>query len=79
VRQFTVAAPGRYRFSAEVASVNLTTDQCPFFRIFDPANPGRLNVETGAIGGTVKSLLTGAARADLSVGDHQRKLERNHS
>lgn len=53
VRQFTVAAPGRYRFSAEVASENLTTDQGPFFRIFDPANPGRLNVETAAIGGTV--------------------------
>lgn len=53
VRQFTVVPPGRYRFSAEVASENLTTDQCPFFRIFDPANPSRLNVETGAIEGTV--------------------------
>jgi hypothetical protein len=53
VRQFIVAAPGRYRFSAEVASENLTTDQCPFFHIFDPANPSRLNVETGAIEGTV--------------------------
>jgi hypothetical protein len=53
VRQFTVVAPGRYRFSAEVSSDNLTTDQGPFFRIFDPANPSRLNVETGAIEGTV--------------------------
>ena len=53
VRQFTVVPPGRYRFSAEVSSDNLTTDQGPFFRIFDPANPGRLNVETGAVVGTV--------------------------
>src|ERR1017187_8224752 len=53
VRQFTVVPPGRYRFSAEVSSDNLSTDQGPFFRIFDPANPGRLNVETGAIQGTV--------------------------
>ena len=46
VRQFTVVPPGRYRFSAEVSSDNLTTDQGPFFRIFDPANPARLNAET---------------------------------
>jgi len=52
VRQFTVAAPGRYRFSAEVTAENLTTDQCPFFHIFDPAHPGRLNVETSAMVGT---------------------------
>jgi len=53
VRQFTVVPPGRYRFSAEVSSDNLTTDQGPFFRIFDPANPGRLNVESAPILGTV--------------------------
>jgi hypothetical protein len=53
VRQFTVVPPGRYRFSAEVSSDNLTTDQGPFFRIFDPADSGRLNVETGTIVGTV--------------------------
>lgn len=54
VRQFTVAAPGRYRFSAEVSSENLTTDQCPYFHIFDSARPGRLNVETRTVEGTVK-------------------------
>ena len=53
VRQFTVAAPGRYRFTAEVGSENLTTDQRPFFRIFDPADQGRLSVETGAVEETV--------------------------
>jgi hypothetical protein len=53
VRQFSVVPPGRYRLSAEVSSDNLTTDQGPFFRIFDPANPGRLNVESAPIQGTV--------------------------
>ncbi len=53
VRQFTVVPPGRYRLSVEVSSDNLTTDQRPFFRIFDLANPSRLNLETGAIEGTV--------------------------
>jgi hypothetical protein len=52
VRQFTVVPPGRYRFSAEVSSDNLTTDQGPFFRIFDPANPARLNAESAPILGT---------------------------
>jgi hypothetical protein len=54
VRQFTVVPPGRYRFSAEVSSDNLTTDQGPLFRIFDAASPGTLSVETGAIQGTVR-------------------------
>ena len=53
VRQFTVVPTGRYRFSAEVSSDNLTTDQGPYFRLFDPANPGTLSVETAAIHGTV--------------------------
>ena len=52
VRQFTVVPPGRYRLSAEVSSDNLTTDQGPFFRIFDPANPARLNAESAPILGT---------------------------
>ena len=63
VRQFTVVPPGRYRLSAEVSSDNLTTDQGPFFRIFDLANPSRLNLETGAIEGTV-------ARSWMSVDFH---------
>jgi hypothetical protein len=52
VGQFTVAPEGRYRFCAEVASENVTTDQRPFFRIFDPVQPGRLSVRTGAVEGT---------------------------
>ena len=54
VRQFTVVPPGRYRLSAEVSSENLTTDQGPFFRIFDPANPDRLHAESAPILGTVR-------------------------
>jgi hypothetical protein len=44
--------PGRYHLSAEVSADNLTTDQGPFFRIFDPANPARLNAESAPILGT---------------------------
>src|ERR1035438_6167296 len=49
----TVVPAGRYRFSAEVSSENLTTDQGPFFRIFSPANPARLHAESAPILGTV--------------------------
>lgn len=59
VRQFTVVPPGRYRLSAEVSSDNLSTDQGPFFRIFDPANPARLNAESAPILGTVARTWTG--------------------
>jgi hypothetical protein len=59
VRQFIFVPPGRYRLSAEVSSDNLTTDQGPFFRIFDPANPARLNAESAPILGTAgKSWIT---------------------
>jgi hypothetical protein len=59
VRQFTFVPPSRYRLSAEVSSDNLTTDQGPFFRIFDPANPARLNAESAPILGTAgKSWIT---------------------
>ena len=68
VRQFTVAAPGRYRFSAEVSSENLTTDQCPYFHIFDSAKPGRLNVETRTVEGTVKRSWIGRIHSDSSDG-----------
>jgi hypothetical protein len=60
VRQFTVVPLGRYRFSAEVESQNLTTDQRPFFRIFDPRNPALLSVESGSVEST-------AARSSITV------------
>lgn len=46
IQQFTVAHPGRYEFSAQVASDQLTTDQRPFFEIFDVANSSRFEVHT---------------------------------
>jgi hypothetical protein len=46
IQQFTTAHPGRYEFSAQVASDQLTTDQRPFFHIFDAANASRLDVHT---------------------------------
>jgi len=59
IRQSTVVSPGRYRFSALIQSEGLTTDQGPFFRIFDPQNSSRLNVQTAQIKGTT-------ARSDIS-------------
>jgi hypothetical protein len=53
VRQFATVGSGRYRFSAEISATDLTTDQGPFFHIFDPAAPGRLSVESSLVRGTV--------------------------
>jgi VWFA-related protein len=53
VRQFATVSPGVYRFSAEISSDGVTTDQGPFFHVFDAANPGRLDVGTPQVHGTV--------------------------
>jgi hypothetical protein len=53
VHQFTVVRGGRYRFSAEISADNVTTEQGPFFHIFDPVSPGGLSVESASIKGTV--------------------------
>ena len=53
VRQFTTVSSGRYRFSAEISANDITTDQGPFFHIFDPIKPGRLGVESFPAKGTV--------------------------
>lgn len=45
VRQFVTVRPGRYRFTADLEAAGLTTNQRPFFHIFDPAHPGSVNVE----------------------------------
>lgn len=52
IRQTAVIQPGRYRFSAEIQSDRLTTDQGLFFHIFDPISPG-FQAETPAVVGTV--------------------------
>jgi hypothetical protein len=80
VRQFTVLPPGRYRLSAEVSSENLTTDQGPFFRIFDPANPARLHAESAPILGTVgKSWITVEFTVASGTGALVIQLERRPS
>jgi hypothetical protein len=49
IRQTAVLKPGRYRFSAEIQADQLTTDQRPFFHIFDAVHQGRLQAETPAV------------------------------
>lgn len=59
VNQFATVTPGRYRFSAEVSAEEITTDQGPFFHVFDAANPALLSVQTPEVEGTVaKSWVT---------------------
>jgi hypothetical protein len=53
VRQFATASPGRYRFSAEVQADGLTTDQRPFFHVFDPMRPDAVNVIMEPLNNTV--------------------------
>ncbi len=53
VHQFATVNPGRYRFSAEVGAREITTDQGPFFHIFDPVNPARFSVQTEQVKGSV--------------------------
>jgi hypothetical protein len=52
VRQGVFLKPGRYRFTAEVASEGLTTDQTPFFHLFDPAHPEAIHAASPQIKGT---------------------------
>jgi hypothetical protein len=53
VRQAVVVRPGRYRFTAELETADITTDEGPFFHIFDPANPGGVHVESRLFTGTM--------------------------
>lgn len=53
VHQFATASPGPYRLSVEISADSITTDQGPFFHVFDPTSPNRLSVETAQIKGSV--------------------------
>jgi hypothetical protein len=52
VHQFTVLRPGRYRFSAELETAGLTSDQRPFFHLFDPSRPNSFDLSTAAFPST---------------------------
>jgi hypothetical protein len=53
VRQSAVVRPGHYRFTADMETADITTDQGPFFHIFDPANPAGVHVESRLFTGTM--------------------------
>ena len=46
VNQQTYLTPGRWRFSAKADAEKLTTDRRPYFRIYDTADPRRLDAST---------------------------------
>jgi hypothetical protein len=52
VHQSAVLKPGKYRFSAEVETDHITTNEGPFFRISDVANESRFAVETEKLTGS---------------------------
>jgi hypothetical protein len=80
VRQFTTVGAGRYRFSAEVSAADITTDQAPFFHIFDPTGSGRVNVESAQIKGTMaRSWITVDVRVPSGTQALQIQLERRPS
>jgi hypothetical protein len=80
VRQFTTVSSGRYRFSAQISAEDLTTDQGPFFHIFDPVNPNRLNVESSPAKGTVaRSWITLNVSVPLGTQAVQIQIERRPS
>ena len=54
IRQSVIVIPGQYRFSAIIESDGLTTDQGPFFGIFDVADSGRVDVRTAQIKGVTE-------------------------
>ncbi|HWE52091.1 MAG TPA: hypothetical protein VG273_20020 [Bryobacteraceae bacterium] len=51
--QMTPVTPGPYRFTAVISAKDITTDQGPFFRIYDSEKPARLDVKTSAFLGTL--------------------------
>ncbi len=53
VHQFATVEARRYRLSIEASADGLTTDERPFFRVFDPENPARLDAETAPLSETV--------------------------
>lgn len=53
IHQFATVSPGLYRLSAEIGSEGITTDEGPYFRVFDPVKPSRLDVRTPQVHGTV--------------------------
>lgn len=59
VHQFATVSAGRYRFSAEVESHGLNTDQRPLFHIIDAVPARKLDVETAPVAeNAVRSWIT---------------------
>jgi hypothetical protein len=80
VSQFATVSPGRYRFSAEIGAEGITTDQGPFFHVFDPVNPNRLSVQTPPLLGSVaRSWVTVDLQVPAGTEALQVRIERRPS
>ncbi len=80
VRQFTTVAPGHYRFSAEIETHDLTTDQHPVFHIFDAEPNRRIDMETKPVAANAaRSLLTAEFDVPAGVQAVEIDLERHPS
>lgn len=80
VRQFTTVAPGHYRFSAEIETHDLTTDQHPVFHIFDAEPNRKIDMETKPVPANAsRSLLTAEFDVPAGVQAVEVDLERHPS
>ncbi len=59
VHQFATVSAGRYRFAAEIEAHDLTSDQRPFFHVFDAEPLRKVDVQTKAVpGNAARSWMT---------------------
>jgi hypothetical protein len=79
--QFPPVTVGNYRFSAQVESKDITTKQCPQFRIYNAQEPsGRVNVATpGVCGTTPRHTVDAVFTVPPGVTTVAVRLERLHS
>ena len=77
VRQYATVPGSRYTFTAEAQAQGLSTDQRPFFHLWDPAHPGALDLEIPLDEGTPTVGATFLVPAGTSVVEVQ--LERRRS
>lgn len=63
--QTVLVTPGKYRFEAWIKTDSITTNEGPQYQIYDPADPGRLNVRVGPFVGSTDWT---KAEADITVG-----------
>ena len=72
IHQFATVSPGRYRFAAEIETHGLSSDQRPYFHVFDVEPQRKLDAQTKAVpADSGRSWIT----LDFEVPPHTRAIE----